>query len=126
VTFIKIRSHRRKFSNSDSIVQKNVLCVEIKVAHCLNCQENSSNEINGLKLLQKLQQICNNAIFITFYTDISNIRDHSVICINNFEENVYYNTKKSCRLIKGAVPFVFVSIKYCRMKRIRQVYFIEK
>jgi hypothetical protein len=30
----------------------------------------------------KTQQICNNTIFIIFYTDISNITDHSVICFN--------------------------------------------
>jgi hypothetical protein len=66
----------------------------------------------------KTQQICNNTIFIIFYTDISNITDHSVICLNHFEENICYKTKKSCRLIKGVAPSIFVSIKFCRMKRI--------
>jgi hypothetical protein len=67
----------------------------------------------------KTQQICNNTIFIIFYTDISNITDHSVICFNHFEENVCYKTQNSCRLIKGAAPSVFVSINFCRMKRIK-------
>jgi hypothetical protein len=48
---------------------------------------------------------------------VQEIRRISVICIDHFEENDYYNTKKSCRLIKGVVPSVLVSIKYCRMKR---------
>jgi hypothetical protein len=83
------------------------------------------------KWLEIIAEFCGNfsktsTIFIIFYTDISNITDHSVICIYHFEENDYCNTKKSCRLIKGVVPSVFVNIKYGRMKSIKDRYILWK
>jgi hypothetical protein len=36
VTFIKIRSHKRKFSNSDSVEQKNVLLAAFKLRQDVN------------------------------------------------------------------------------------------